>query len=140
LATLICFHLCSSPAANFIIKIIKAIRGKESFGLPVGGAAARLLAEIALRDVDRSLFDEGVAFTRYVDDFRIFLSSEEEVYGILASLAESLLAEGLTLNSAKTRVWTKEDYLKHIEEGSSDNGGIYTRNFSASNIRSQSPE
>ncbi len=108
------------PATTFIIKIIKAIRGKESFGLPVGGAAARLLAELALRDVDKSLFDDGVSCTRYVDDFRIFLLSEEEVYGTLASLAESLLAEGLTLNSAKTSVSTKEDYLKHIEESSSD--------------------
>lgn len=110
----------TTSASNFIIKIIKAIRGKESFGLPVGGAAARLLAELSLRDVDRSLFDDGIPFTRYVDDFRIFLQSENEVYDTLAFLAESLLAEGLTLNSAKTRVATSENYLNHIKDGTMD--------------------
>jgi|HubBroStandDraft_5_1064220.scaffolds.fasta_scaffold35860_2 hypothetical protein len=110
----------TSPAAAFITKVIKAIRGKESFGLPVGGAASRLLAELALRDVDRNLFDEGVTFTRYVDDFRIFLKSESEVYDTLAFLAEALLAEGLTLNSAKTRVRFTSDYLNELEEGTVD--------------------
>lgn len=110
----------ASPAANFVIKIIKAIRGKESFGLPVGGAAARLLAELSLRDVDKCLFDEGVPFTRYVDDFRIFLKSEKEVYDTLAFLAEALLAEGLTLNSAKTKVVSADEYLSELEEGTAD--------------------
>jgi hypothetical protein len=109
-----------SPASAFIVKIIKAIRGKESFGLPVGGAAARLLAELALRDVDRALFDEGIWFTRYVDDYRIVLKDEHEIYDTLAFLAEVLLAEGLTLNSAKTRVRSVADYLKELEEGTVD--------------------
>lgn len=105
------------PGTSFIIKIIKALRGKESFGLPVGGAASRLLAELALRDVDKSLFNEGIAFTRYVDDFRIFLKDEHQVYDTLALIAEALLAEGLTLNSAKTRVRSAKDYLTELEGG-----------------------
>jgi hypothetical protein len=47
----------SHGAARFIKKHIKIIRAKQSFGLPVGGAAARLLAELALSDTDKALMD-----------------------------------------------------------------------------------
>ena len=91
----------TATATSLIVRIIKAIRGKESFGLPVGGPSSRLLAELSLRDSDKSLFDDGVPFTRFVDDYRFFIKNDE-AYDILSFLAESLLAEGLTLNSAKT--------------------------------------
>jgi hypothetical protein len=42
-------------ASRYIKKHIKVIRAKQSFGLPVGGSAARLLAELALSDIDRAL-------------------------------------------------------------------------------------
>ncbi|MBN9568600.1 MAG: hypothetical protein J0H79_13455 [Alphaproteobacteria bacterium] len=110
----------SSAATAFIVKIVKAIRGKESFGLPVGGAAARLLAELSLRDVDRSLFDEGITFTRYVDDYRLFFKDDNEVYDTLAFLAQALQAEGLTLNSAKTKLKPAAECLKDLKEGTAD--------------------
>jgi hypothetical protein len=46
-------------AARFIKKHIRIIRAKQSFGLPVGGSAARLLAELALSDTDQALRDRG---------------------------------------------------------------------------------
>ena len=42
-------------AARYIKKSIKVIRVKQSFGLPVGGTAARLLAELSLSDTDKAL-------------------------------------------------------------------------------------
>jgi len=62
----------SHGAARFLKKQIKIIRAKQSFGLPVGGAAARMLAELALIDTDRALQDRGFVATRFVDDFRFF--------------------------------------------------------------------
>jgi hypothetical protein len=109
----------ANAATNLIVKIIRAIRGKESFGLPVGGPASRLLAELSLRDADKALFSEGIPFTRYVDDYRFFVKGDE-AYDILSYLAENLLAEGLTLNSAKTRLITRMVYLEEIEEGTAD--------------------
>ncbi len=109
----------TGTATSLTVRIIKAIRGKESFGLPVGGPASRLLAELALRDADKALFDEGIPFTRYVDDYRFFIKGDE-AYDVLAFLAENLLAEGLTLNSAKTKLIDREAYLAEIDEGTAD--------------------
>jgi hypothetical protein len=95
-------------AARYIKKQIKIIRAKQSFGLPVGGSAARLLAELALLDTDRALIDHGIAATRFVDDFRIFPGAGENPYDVLGFLAEQLgVNEGLSLNTAKTQVYTR---------------------------------
>ena len=108
-------------AARFIKKYIKTIRAKQSFGLPVGGSAARLLAELALSDTDRSLENEGLLATRYVDDFRIFLDSGQDPYDALSLLAEQLgINEGLSLNAAKTRVLDRTEFLFWIGQQAGD--------------------
>ncbi len=106
----------SHGAVRFIKRHIKAIRAKQSFGLPVGGSAARLLAELALCDTDQALKDSGILFTRFVDDFRIFLKGSQDPYDALGCLAEQLsINEGLSLNSAKTLVSGREQYLHRLE-------------------------
>jgi len=103
-------------AARYIKKHIKVIRAKQSFGLPVGGSAARLLAELALSDTDQALQDEGLQATRFVDDFRIFLKAGDNPYDSLAMLAEQLaINEGLALNVAKTKIYSREEYLDHLK-------------------------
>lgn len=102
-------------AARYLKKHIKTIRAKQSFGLPVGGSAARLLAELALSDTDRSLEMEGLLATRYVDDFRIFLDGSQSPYDALALLASQLgINEGLALNAAKTRILDRSQFLNWI--------------------------
>ncbi|WP_028390714.1 RNA-directed DNA polymerase [Bacillus cihuensis] len=91
-----------------------------SYGIPVGQDASRLLAELTLNDIDEGLLSEGVDFCRYVDDFRIFCSSEKEAYQQLALLAEMLFENhGLTLQQHKTRIVTvdefRREYLKSKE-------------------------
>lgn len=48
---------------------------KDSYGIPVGNTASRILAEAALIDIDNYLVSEGVRFVRYVDDYRLFAPS-----------------------------------------------------------------
>jgi hypothetical protein len=104
-------------AARFLKKQIKIIRAKQSFGLPVGGAAARILAELSLMDTDRALQDRGFFATRFVDDFRIFLGANEDAYDALGFLAEQLaINEGLSLNVAKTAVTTRDEYVSKLNE------------------------
>ncbi|MFI8624209.1 RNA-directed DNA polymerase [Bacillus altitudinis] len=91
-----------------------------SYGIPVGQDASRLQAELTLNDIDEGLLSEGVDFCRYVDDFRIFCSSEKEAYQQLALLAEMLFENhGLTLQQHKTRVVSvdefRREYLKSKE-------------------------
>ena len=108
-------------AARYIKKQIKIIRAKQSFGLPVGGSAARLLAELALADTDKALKQEGHLATRFVDDFRIFLNTKDSPYDVLALLAEQLgINEGLSLNASKTRVIARHHFLLNLVGSLSD--------------------
>ena len=90
---------------KIIENVIKNSRARQSFGLPVGGAASRIIAEGVLIDVDTMLRREGFKFTRFVDDFRILVDSPAKAHTALCRLAEHLmLTEGLSLNAAKTRI------------------------------------
>jgi Reverse transcriptase (RNA-dependent DNA polymerase) len=111
----------NKPVARFLKQFISDVRARQSFGIPVGGNASRLLAEILLNDTDRALIAEGYKFTRYVDDFRLYLRSEQDPYAALAFLSEHLMTnEGLFLASAKTRVRTLDEYLEKLNISSGE--------------------
>lgn len=96
---------CPKDSADLIKKIIKTTRARQSYGLPVGTTASRLLAECLLTDTDILLRNMGVKFTRYVDDFRIAVPAGMEAHSILCRLAEHLMVtEGLSLNVTKTKL------------------------------------
>ena len=104
-------------AARYIKKVIRTIRLKQSFGLPVGGSASRLLAELAISDIDKALIQDDISATRFVDDFRIFLHSKQDPYEVLSFLAQHLgISEGLTLNASKTNVCSRLEFLSGIEK------------------------
>jgi hypothetical protein len=103
-------------ARVLVKKFIANIMGRDSYGIPVGPYASRLLAEALLIDVDASLQAQGVDFVRWVDDYSIFCRTEYEAQSVLFSLGEWLFSKhGLTLQSAKTDILTIEDYRrKHL--------------------------
>lgn len=106
---------CPKGPAELIKKVIKTSRARQSYGLPVGTAASRLLAECLLHDTDMLLKNMGVKFTRYVDDFRIAVPPGMEAHSILCRIAEHLMVtEGLSLNVTKTKLTSVQD----IEKGS----------------------
>lgn len=113
----------STTKTNHAIAIKKLLSNWNysiSYGIPVGQNASRLLAELSLNDIDEGLLSEGVDFCRYVDDFRIFCSTEKEAYQQLALLAEMLFENhGLTLQQHKTRIVPvdefRREYLKSEE-------------------------
>ncbi|WP_208116718.1 RNA-directed DNA polymerase [Burkholderia pseudomallei] len=81
---------------------------KDSYGIPVGNAASRIIAEAALIDVDRYLIDEGVKFVRYVDDFRIFAPNLITAQRWMNLLTTRLFRDGLMLNTGKTKLYLSE--------------------------------
>ncbi|RXG85064.1 RNA-directed DNA polymerase [Bradyrhizobium zhanjiangense] len=96
---------CPKGPSDLVKKIIKTSRARQSYGLPVGSTASRLLAECLLNDTDMLLKNMGVKFTRYVDDFRIEVPAGVEAHSILCRLAEHLMVtEGLSLNVTKTKM------------------------------------
>jgi hypothetical protein len=93
--------------------ILNGLSKGVSYGLPVGGPAARLLSELLLNRVDRLLLSQNFQFCRFVDDYYIFGESREEIYGNLVYLSEALLNnEGLSLQKNKTRIHTAAEFLE----------------------------
>ena len=100
-----------SDQARIICKLIDQWAGTPSYGIPIGGSPSRLLAEVALDDVDRYLVAEGAEFCRFSDDFRIFCGSRKEAYEKLCALALVLFENhGLTLQPGKTRILTVQNF------------------------------
>jgi hypothetical protein len=103
----------NTEAVRRIMEILSALSLGTSYGLPVGGHAARLLAEVLLNRTDRLLLAHGVRFARFVDDYFLFTNSREEAQAALVYLSTVLLNhEGLTLSRSKTRFATRAEFLR----------------------------
>ncbi len=77
---------------------------RDSYGIPVGSNASRILAEAALTEVDNYLISKNIDFCRFVDDYRIFAKDAFEAHSNLAILNRRLSQEGLFLNNQKTNI------------------------------------
>lgn len=93
-----------------IIKLLSNFTGTISYGLPVGGPASRILAELALNHSDKHLRSKGIVFSRYADDYTIFCNSQSEAYKYLVFLAEKLANDGLSLQKAKTKIVPSKEF------------------------------
>ena len=86
----------------------------RSFGLPVGGQCARILAEVMMTPIDRSLSDSGIIWHRYVDDFTLICSSQQDAYKALSVLSHALADYGLSLNRTKTTILSGKHYSDYV--------------------------
>lgn len=94
-----------------IDRLLNKLAAGRSFGLPVGGQAARILAEIVMASVDRSLEAHGISWHRYVDDFVIYATDHTDAYRCLSVLAHALADFGLGLNRSKTTILSASNYM-----------------------------
>lgn len=101
-----------SDVVKRIMELIGAVSAGPSYGLPVGGPAARLLSELLLNSVDRLLISEGIRFIRFVDDYLVFAETRERAHSALIRINELLLInEGLSLQKHKTRILSAAEFL-----------------------------
>lgn len=108
----------SNEQSRALFKLISQWRGTPSFGIPVGPAPSRLIAEVVLDDVDKSLLAARTSFCRYSDDYRIFCRHRRDAYDKLALLANLLHQNhGLTLQPGKTKIVPADEFL-HSKLGS----------------------
>ena len=94
---------------------------RDSYGLPVGSNASRILAEVALIEVDNYLISKGIEFCRFVDDYRIFAKNAFEAHSNLALLTLKLSKEGIFLNTQKTKI---KDISNYNTNSNSNNNNI----------------
>ena len=115
---------CGTPSR--IEKLLRVFSKNVSYGLPVGGPASRILAELALCGTDRLLVGASMKFCRYADDYTIFCQSEQEAYTHLITLSQKLFLEGLVLQKKKTRILSAREYLdinKQLDPARDENAG-----------------
>jgi len=103
-----------STVAVQIDRILSKLAAGRSFGLPVGGQCARILAEVMLTPIDASLSDKEIVWHRYVDDFTLICGSQEDAYKALSVLSNSLADYGLSLNRTKTTILSAKHYADFI--------------------------
>jgi len=104
----------NSTVAAQIDRILSKLAAGRSFGLPVGGQCARVLAEVMMTPIDRSLSDAGIVWHRYVDDFTLICNSQQDAYKALSVLSHSLADYGLSLNRTKTTILSAKHYVDYV--------------------------
>ena len=110
-------EVASADHARVICKLINSWNDGVSYGIPVGPSGTRLLAEIAISDIDDALRGQRIRYCRYSDDFRIFAHSRSEASKHLAFLANVLYhSHGLTLQEAKTEIVSTETFIQRFQE------------------------
>ncbi len=101
----------------------------HSYGLPIGGPAARILSELVLNQIDRLLRAEGIKFCRFADDFHLFCSTRDDAYSSLLFLSDKLLQnQGLQLQKSKTRLMSSREFITtspfHLDDEASPDDSI----------------
>jgi hypothetical protein len=90
-----------------------AVDARGLHSLPPGYADARFLANLVLQAADEAI---DRPFARWVDDYRIFCSTEADAHAALQRLESALDGVGLALNRAKVRVEGSADYLANCSQ------------------------
>ena len=100
--------------AKFLLNYVREMNDSQTHrGLPIGPVFAAPLAELVLDEIDRLLIGNGIPFTRFVDDLRLFCSSEEEAYHKLAYLSQVLYEQrNFKLNEQKTSILSVDKFLE----------------------------
>ena len=103
-STLLAQENLDNRVSDLINQILLHWARRDSYSIPTGSNASRILAEVALYNVDQSLVNEGIKFIRFVDDYRIFTRSAVEAHSALTLLIELLNREGLFINTRKSSI------------------------------------
>lgn len=90
------------PRIKLINELLLFWANRDSYSIPIGGNASRILAEAALLSVDDYLISHEIAFCRFVDDYRFFAPDTKSAHAWLTLFVERLFLEGLSINPAKT--------------------------------------
>lgn len=82
---------------------VRRLNKNQSNGLLVGPVFSKIIAEGLLSRIDIELTEKGLLFTRYVDDYEVYLDNQNED-DVLSIFSAVLKKYGLHLNYAKTEV------------------------------------
>ena len=102
----------SFPRSKNIERFLGKFTARQSRGIPIGPTASHVLAEACLNDVDQFLEDKGYEFTRYADNFRIFVDDRRSARRALHHLIHYLYtAHRLTVQESKTLLQPSDEFF-----------------------------
>ena len=108
--------------AKFLLNYVREMNDSQMHrGLPIGPVFAAPLVELVLDEIDRVLIEDGIPFTRFVDDLRLFCTSEGEAYQKLAYLSQILYEQrNFKLNEQKTSILSVDEFLERYTQTHED--------------------
>jgi len=89
---------------QLLTKLLSEFAGIRDKGIPQGYSASHVLGEFYLNTIDHFLETAGVVHLRYLDDYRLFCSSEIEARLHLKLLNSKIREVGLNIHSGKTEI------------------------------------
>lgn len=126
-----------NSSCGHIMEILANFSNTKSYGLPIGGPAARILVELVLNLTDQLLKSHQIKFSRFADDYHIFVDNVDEAYEKLLFISEKILRnDGLSLQKSKTRVMTSSEFINSQtlvisseQDASSEIGKLFSLNL-----------
>ncbi|WP_432718612.1 RNA-directed DNA polymerase [Pectinatus frisingensis] len=109
---------CERNVVNLINELLLFWSNRDSYGLPVGSNASRILSEANLIGVDNYLLSMHVDFIRFVDDYRFFAPDASTAHYWLTILINRLDQEGLSINMSKTKIESSTRYKTDLSKQS----------------------
>lgn len=113
-----------SPIPGMLNSMLMQFNTSRSFGIPIGGPASRIMSEVLLKAADQYLLKHlNLKFTRYADDYRIFVDSIDEANHITAILSEYFFdTEGLGLQKHKTKLVPAREFVESMDYSAAKKG------------------
>ena len=112
-STLLSIKTIDEKITNTIDELLLFWANRDSYGLPVGSNASRILAEAFLIEIDNYLISNNIRFCRFVDDYRFFAKDVSEANKILSLFVNILNKHGLSINLGKTHMHDIKGY--HVD-------------------------
>ncbi|MCL4635866.1 reverse transcriptase domain-containing protein [Burkholderia sp.] len=88
----------------------------DQHGLPQNRDASSFIANIVLNSVDHEMVQRGYDYYRYVDDIRIICDNTQSARKAATVLIGFLRTVGMNINSAKTKILTRDSDASDITE------------------------
>ncbi len=125
-STLLSISTIDKRIIDTIDQLLLFWANRDSYGLPVGSNASRILAEAFLIEIDNFLISNNVKFCRFVDDYRFFAADSNEANRIITMFVKILNKHGLSINLSKTKFRDISNYYDKISKNkSSDKEGLF---------------
>lgn len=103
---------------NKLDKRIRYLQRNETIGIPIGPDTSNIVSEIILSQIDKKL--QKFNFFRFIDDYKCYCKSMQEVDEFLSILSRELEFYNLRLNDKKTQIENlpksfDEDWIRELK-------------------------